>query len=138
MITHILKDAFTIKPIKKIKEIDNHDNLSRLFFSHSGRKYCETNKFPPLHLFKHKEKEIEKHGFFVDAGEIIVANDPHVGLIGSTTGILFFTDNTKVYKIILMHGAKAKILASNYTVLLIANIDGCEVEIHKDHTVLVL
>jgi len=138
MITHILKDALTIKPVNRIREINDRENLSRLFFSHSGRKFCKENKFPPLHLFKHKEKEIVRHGFFVDAGEIILANDPNVGLIGSTTGILFFTDNTKVYKIILMHGAKAKILASNYTVLLIANIDGCEVEIQKDDTVLIL
>lgn len=37
-----------------------------------------------------------------------------------------------------MHGAKAHIKASNYAVLLIVNVGGCEVTIDKDETVIVL
>ncbi len=137
MITQIIKDALLMKPVKALKDINNETNLARLFFSHQGRKYCKEKKFPPIHLFR-EEKTIHRLGFFVDAGEIIAANESNIGLIGSTSGLLFFTDNSKVHKITLMHGAKARIQASNHTVLIIANIDGCDLEIHKDDTVLVL
>lgn len=135
---HIIKDVLTTPSRKIVEEIKDHRSLSWLFFSHQGRRYCASRKFPSLDKFRQIKEDVHRLGVYVDAGEIERANDANVGLIGSTTAILFFSDNTKVYKIILMHGAKAKIVASNYTVILLANMDQCDVEIEKDDTVLIL
>ena len=77
-------------------------------------------------------------GVCIDAGFVRRHNDKNVAVIGSTVAYLTFDDNTVVHKVILMHGAKAVINASNYAVLLITNIGECEVEINKDATVRIL
>ena len=46
-------------------------------------------------------------------------------------------DNERVHKVILMHGGKARVVASDYAVILLVNIGG-EVEINKDNTVVIL
>ena len=46
-------------------------------------------------------------------------------------------DNERVHKVILMHGGKARVVASDYAVILLVNIGG-EVEINKDDTVVIL
>ena len=74
----------------------------------------------------------------MDAGSISVCNDERVGIIGDTEAEMVFTDNTKVHIVILMHGAKARITVSNYAVVLLVNIENCEVEINKDKTAIIL
>jgi hypothetical protein len=81
---------------------------------------------------------VDRQGVFVDFGDVSRSNDKNIALIGDTCGELFFDDNKVVHKVILMHGAKAVIHASNYVVLLIVNIGGCEVKIEKDKTVVVI
>jgi len=135
---NIIKDALAARPQKMRYNICDHKSLTWLFFSHQGRRHCSSNKHPLVNLFREKKQDVNKYGVFVDAGDIIIANDTQVGLIGETTAILFFTDNSKVYKIILMHGAKAKIVATNSTVILLANMDECQVEIEKDESVIIL
>ena len=58
--------------------------------------------------------------------------------MGETKGTLVFDDNTKVHKVILMHGAKAFIVARNYAVVRLINIGNCEVNIYKDTTSVIL
>lgn len=123
---------------KTDREINSERNINNLFFSHEGRRHCHSNNYPSLNLFRQIKSEINHMGVFVDAGDIIIANDPYVGLIGETKAILFFTDNSKIYKLILMHGAKAKVIATNHTVILLANMSGCDIEIEKDDTVIIL
>lgn len=88
-------------------------------------------------------REMKRHGIselgvFVDEGDVFRFNDRDIALVGDTCGELKFDENNVVHKVILMHGAKARITASNYVVLLIVNVGGCEVTIDKDETVVVL
>jgi len=85
-----------------------------------------------------KSFDVDKLGVFVDFGNISRSNDKNIALIGKTHGELTINDNTVIHKIILMHGAKTVIHASNYVVLLIVKIGNCEVELHKDETVVML
>lgn len=114
-------------------------SLVWLFFSPQGREFCEERNFPPLPMFREMKRHgISELGVFVDEGDVCRFNDRDIALVGDTCGELKFDENNVVHKVILMHGAKASITASNYVVLLIVNVGGCEVTIDKDETVVVL
>ena len=112
--------------------------LCWLFFTPQGLEFCEENNFPPIGDFREISSNVSDYGVFVDSGEIIRSNDSNIALIGNTNGRLVFDDNTKVHKVVLMHGAKAFIVVRNYAVVRLVNIGGCEVNIHKDKTSVIL
>lgn len=134
----IMKSALLYGACSKSAEVSDWKSLSWLFFTPQGREFCEENSFPTLEMFRGMSSEIENYGVHVDAGSVRLSNDDKVALIGNTQGELVISDNTRVHKVILMHGAKAKVTASNYTVILLVNIGSCEVEVIKDETVVIL
>ena len=120
-------------------KVSDWRSLAWLFFSPQGREFCEEKNFPSLSMFQRmKPYNVEQFGVFVDLGRVSRSNDKDIALIGDTCGELKFDENKVVHKVMLMHGAKAHIKASNYAVLLIVNVGGCEVTIDKDETVIVL
>lgn len=140
MVDNIMNSASLLGACEKSNGVTDWKTLGWLFFSPQGREFCEENNFPGLATFQQmKPFNVEKHGVFVDFGNISRSNDKDIALIGETHGELFFDDNKAVHKIILMHGAEVVIHASNYVVLLVVKIgDDCKVSIHKDKTVVVL
>lgn len=121
------------------EKVSDWRSLAWLFFSPQGREFCEEKNFPSLSMFQRmKPYNVEQFGVFVDLGRVSRSNDKDIALIGDTCGELKFDENKVVHKVMLMHGAKAHIKASNYAVLLIVNVGGCEVTIDKDETVIVL
>lgn len=139
MIQLIIQQAKRIGACPLIRDIKDNSTLLSSFFSPQGREFCERYNFPSIELFRQIKPEItEDMAVFVDYGHVQRSNDKDIALIGDTCGELIFDENKTVHKIILMHGAKAIIKASNYAVLLIVNIGGCEVTINKDETVRIL
>lgn len=134
----IVKYASLLGACEKSGGVTDWKSLVWLFFSPQGREFCENNNFPPLEMFREMKDHVAPHNVFVDAGHISRSNDEHTGLVGETDAELVFDDPSKVHKIILMHGAKARIKASNYVVILLVNIGNCPVEIEKDKTVVIL
>ncbi len=112
--------------------------LCWLFFTPQGMEFCEDNNFPTLEMFRGMSDEISNYGVFLDSGKIKRNNDTNIALVGNTEGELLFDDNTKVHKVILMHGAKAFIVARNYAVVRVINIGGCEIRINKDKSSVIL
>lgn len=137
-VSEIMKSASLFGACSKADGVSDWKSLVWLFFTPQGREFCEANNFPSLKMFREMSSEVEKYGVYVDAGSIDVRNDEKVAVIGDTEAEMVFTDNTKVHKVILMHGGKARITASNYAVILLVNIENCEVEINKDETVVIL
>lgn len=119
-------------------KVSDYKSLVWMLFSPQGREFCEENNFPALSDLEAIKAEVEPYGVFVNSGYVHRNNQPHIALMGDTEATLEYSDVSQVYKIILMHGAKAKIKASNYAVLQITNIGGCKVEIEKDKTVVIL
>lgn len=113
-------------------------SLCWLFFTPQGREFCEDNDFPTIGMFRQMKEHVKEYGVYVDVGDLSRKNDINIAVIGNTCANLVFDDNTKVHKVILMHGAKAKIKVSNYAVILLVNIGKCEVEIDKDETSVIL
>ncbi|WP_289059946.1 hypothetical protein [uncultured Bacteroides sp.] len=136
-VDEIMKSASLSGACSKSNGVSDWKSLVWLFFTPQGREFCEENNFPSLEMFREMSSEVAAYGVYVDAGVVNVRNKK-VALIGGTEAELVFTDNTKVHKVILMHGAKARITASNYAVILLVNVGNCEVEINKDETVVIL
>ena len=139
MIELIKREAKRIGACPLISEIKDKATLVSSFFSPQGREFCEKYKFPSIGLFRQIKPELtDDMCVFVDYGQVHRSNDKDIALVGETCGDLKFDENKYVHKIVLMHGAKAVINASNYAVLLIVNVGGCEVKINKDKTVRIL
>lgn len=119
-------------------KVTDYKSLVWMFFSPQGREFCGQNNFPTLDMFRLIKNEVEEYGVIVDGGTIERCNEANIGIVGETDACLIYTDNTLVHKVVLMHGAKAHIKASNYAVILLLNIAGSEVEIEKDETVVIL
>lgn len=134
----IVKSASLMGACAKSGSVTDWKSLVWLFFSPQGREFCEGNNFPSLEMFQEMKNNVASYGVFVDAGSISRSNDANIGLVGETTAELTYDDNTKVHKVMLMHGAEVRIKASNYAVILLVNIGNCKVEIVKDKTVVIL
>lgn len=134
----VIKEAIKYGACSASDGVTDWKSLCWLFFTPQGREFCENNNFPTIEIFRNMKHNVEEYGVFVDAGDMVVKNRMNIGIIGNTNARLEYDDNTKVYKVILMHGAKVTIKASNYVVLLIVNVGDCEVNINKDETVVVL
>lgn len=137
-VTDIMKSASLMGACGKSGRVSDWKSLVWLFFSPQGREFCEENNFPSLKMFQGMKEHVSEYGVLVDAGEVVRSNDANLGLVGATSATLMYDDNTVVHKVVLMHGAKAKIKASRYAVILLVNIGNCEVTIDKDETVVIL
>ena len=118
--------------------VSDWKTLVWLFFTPQGIEFCEKNNFPPIETFREMSNDIANYCVFVDTKNVKRSNDTNIALIGNTNAELVFYDNTRVHKVILMHGARAIIVARNYAVIRLINIRNCHVEINKDKTSVIL
>lgn len=136
----IMKAAIELGACDKSGKASDWGSLVWLLFTPQGREFCEEKNFPPLYMWrKIKDSIVGKHPVNIDAGEIKVNNPKNIAIIGDTTANLSYSGSDTVHKLIVMHGAKAVVRATNYAVLLVVKIgDGCEVEYHNDETAKIL
>ena len=137
-VNDIMKSASSFGACSKSNKVSDWKSLAWIFFTPQGREFCEDNNFPSMEMFQGMKDNISEFGVLVDSGNIVRKNAVNIGLIGNTSAELVYDDNTVVHKVVLMHGAKARIKAVNYAVILLVNIGNCEVEIDKDNTAIVL
>lgn len=138
VIEDILQKAISLGACSKSNGVTDWKTLTGLFFSPQGYEFCENNNYPTLEMFREIKEDISQYNVFVDAGTQKRNNDSYVALVGKTKGELYFDDNTKIHKIILMHGASADIVVRNYAVVRLINIGNNNVRIHKDKTSIIL
>lgn len=138
-IDEILQGALTLGACNKSNGVTDWKTLVWLFFTPQGIEFCQTNNFPTLEMFKKIKDDIEGFNVFVNAGVQKRSNDSCIALIGpKTKGELIYDDNSKVHKVIVMHGAKVDIVTRNYAVVRLINIGDNEIRRHKDKTSLIL
>lgn len=137
-VNDIMKTASLFGACSKSSGVSDWKSLVWLFFTPQGREFCEQNNFPSLEMFQGMKEHVAEYGVFVDSGEVVHSNDVNIGLVGATSATLTYNDNSVVHKVIVMHGAKARIKASHYAVILLVNVGNCDVKIDKDETVVIL
>jgi hypothetical protein len=133
----IYKEAKRFKSCALMKGTENTNELISLFFTPQGIEFCTEYNTPSLEAFRRfKGLEATRGGFYIDT-PVKARNIPRVALIGNETVAELEYTETKGYTVVLMHGAKAKITASEYAVVFLTNAGG-EVEIIKKDKAIVL
>lgn len=114
---------------------ENKEDLMRLLLTPQGTEFCTKNNFPSMEqLQEFRGEKAESMGIYIDT-DVELTNPVKVFLAGSKSVLHF--DTIGRYNVILMHGAKAEIHASNYAVVFVNNAGG-EVEIDNDNTARIL
>lgn len=131
----IISKATLLGACTKSEKVTDWKSLVWLFFSPQGREFCKDNNYPSLESFRSMAANVEPYGVYVDKN--IEKSNEDIALIGKSESILHYSGVEKAYKVILMHGASAKIYASNYAVVRLENISG-KFEIINDGTAEVL
>lgn len=111
------------------KGTETLEELVQLMFTPRGIEFLTTYNFPDLKTFrKFKKYHPERLGVYIDCGEIELTEAHKVFLVGETSAKLHYSE-TKASRVYLMHGAKAVVNASGYSVVKIEKDQSSEVEV---------
>ena len=130
-VNDILNNAIELGACQESSKASDWKSLAWLFFSPQGTEFCKKHNFPSIEAFKQMDDTISSMGVYVDKG--VKLTNANAALIGESQSELRFSGTNKPYKVILMHGAKAKIYAGMYAVVKVENISG-DCEIYNDGT----
>lgn len=134
-VSEILSNAVKLGACEASGKATDWKSLAWLFFSPQGVEFCKKHNYPSLDVFRQMDGVISSLGVYVDS--LHNASNEDIALVGDSQSQLHFSGTEKPYKVILMHGAKAKIYASMYSVVKIENISG-EYEVFNDGTATIL
>lgn len=95
---------------------ENLSELCELMFSPQGREFCLKHRFPDINTMRTLKKyNLTDYNIYVDAGDITIYDD-NCYLIGNTKATIRL-GVLGLYRCCLMHGAKAHIDASGYSII---------------------
>jgi hypothetical protein len=120
-IRKIYEQAQAIGQCGLFKGTETFEDLVALFRSPQGQEFCEKYDFPNLKTWREiaRAYDLTRFGIYVDAGRISLSNKPHVTLVGNTTGECLRYDELKRHEVVLMHGARANIVAEKWAVVFV-------------------
>ena len=138
----IANEAIQQGACAKAEQVTNWETLVQMLFTPQGREFCEEKRFPSIDVCRDIRaaiSTIDGQPVRIDAGEISELNPKDLAIVGDTVANLTYSGTDTVHKLIVMHGAKARVRASNYAVVLVVAIgDGCEVECTTDSKAVIL
>lgn len=127
LIAQIHAQAQHLGQCGKFTGSEDLNGLIDLFASPQGVEFCLAHHFPSLNtLAMFKPFEVHEKGIFINFGGLTISDRQRVVLIGRTSATINCNDNVR-YEIILMHGAKAVVNASNWAVVSVKADKGCQV-----------
>ncbi len=107
---------------------ESFGELMSLFLSPQGIEFCQKNNFPDMALMREfKAQGAGLYGIYIDAGDIRLSDTETVCLAGNTNAELSFDDPMGKHVVVLMHGAKANITASGYSVVFVYATKDCTI-----------
>lgn len=137
LIKRIYSQAKKYGACDKFAGNENIEQLVKLFLSPQGIEFCQKNNFPDMEIFRHLKQHVEKYGVYIDSGDITLNNPRKIVLIGDTNANI--TCNTLGrYQVIMLHGAKANISASNWAVLKVTKTEDCKAVVAAEEPAIVL
>lgn len=103
------------------------EDIVALFCSPQGMEFCINNRFPNMATFRlFKPFEPEKQGVYIDSGVLTLRNPKRVVLVGRTSATIT-CDTLERHEVFLLHGAKAIINASGWSVVSVSGSKGRQV-----------
>lgn len=133
-IKELLEQAVRLGACDKSGEATDWKTAAWLFFSPQGREFCEKNKFPTLEQWQAIKDDARPYNIFVDAGILEKQNVPNLAIIGDTQATVIVDDNTKIHRVIVMHGADVKLIVRGYAVVEVVCVEAKFNVIHRDLT----
>lgn len=134
-VQEILSKAVGLGACAKSGTATDWRSLCWLFFSPQGREFCRERNYPSIEMFREMKVNVEPYNVFVEKS--VDLKNENAALIGKAESMLHYSGTDMGYKVILMHGARAVIHASNYAVVRVENISG-EYEVINDGTAKIL
>lgn len=120
------------------KGTETVEEVLALFMTPQGIEFCTKHSFPAIEMCrKFKGETAERFGIFVES-DAHVENLPIVVLVGNCHAELEYNDPNKRHQVVLMHGASARIKASNWAVVFVNNASEGSVEIEATDNAKVL
>lgn len=102
--------------------------LVALFKSPQGIEFCMKTHFPNMSTLRiFKAYGVERYGVHIDSGSIVLDNPEYVVLCGRTTATIHCYDSKVLHHIVLLHGAKAIVDASDWAVVKTDVEQGCSI-----------
>ena len=127
LISQIHAQAQLLGQCGLFKGTEDLDALVALFMSPQGVEFCLSHHFPSLTtLLAFKPLNVHERGVFINYGGLTISDRRRVVLIGRTSATINCNDDVR-YEITLMHGAKAVVNASNWSVVKVNAERGCQV-----------
>ncbi len=100
------------------------EDIIALFTSTKGMEFCLKNRFPSLATFRlFKPYGVEKHGIYIDAGNVTLKNPKRAILIGHTSAVVN-CDSLERHEIFVFQGASASINARGWSVVSVQGVQG--------------
>jgi hypothetical protein len=112
---------------------EDFEDLMRLFFTPQGLEFCSAYNLPSMAVLQpFRGMQAARGGFYIDA-PVKLKNPVDIALFGTgTVAELEYDDVGTAHRVVMMHGAKAKITASSYTIVFLTNISGNVEKIVRD------
>lgn len=107
------------------KGTEDLQGIIQLFTSPQGLEFCMRYHFPHMATFRlFKGRGVEKYGIYIDAGAVTLKNPERAILIGHTSATIH-CDTLERHTVVLLHGAKAVVNASQWAVVRVQVEQGC-------------
>jgi hypothetical protein len=121
----VYKEAKGANICSMLKGNEDLEGLIRLFFTTQGIEFCTKHNLPTVETLRlFRGMQAARGGFYIDA-TIKLKNAVNVALFGELTIAELEYDDVGVrHQVVVMHGAKAKITVSGYTVVFVADGGG--------------
>lgn len=111
-----------------LKGDENIDELCELMRTTEGIKFCISNHFPSTRTLRAmREYGIQRHGIFVDVGEIELTNPPTTVIIAGKSRATIEVNGNHGATIALVKGASAIIKAREWAVVTVIAEQGTKV-----------
>lgn len=103
---------------------ENFEELAEMLFTPQGIEFCKTHKFPKMDLLLPlKGDEAESKGIYINT-RVEEKNINMIALFGPKTEAVLEFDKTEGFQVIVMHGARVKIIAREYAVVFLTSVGG--------------
>ena len=132
LVRELYEAARRLNACKLFTGQETFEGMMRVFLTPQGIEFCIKNDFPDRsYLQPIKEQNVSEMGIWIDAGEMTLRNERTVVLIGDCNFNLEYDTLEYPCKVVLMKGARAKIVAGGFSVIRIEAQEGCIYKVKK-------